>query len=195
MILRVRAATEREPLEVVGKRGLAVEILDQPALPGGREVEAFDQSRKERDVAHTNVGRIKPVAGGRFERERDGLGVGRRGVGAAEGFDAGLHQFGRARAEVAKHRAQIAVFRRFSGGGRRQIVAGNRDRQVGPQAEFGVGGIGDQEHAAADVLAREVEERLGRLQDRWLHAHVTGKLVGRDQRVGACIRLSWCRHG
>jgi hypothetical protein len=128
-----RAAAECETLEVVGKRGLAIEILDQPALPGGREIETFDQSGKEPNIAHANVRRTESVAGGRFERERDGLGVRGRGIGASERFDPGLQELRRARAEIAKHWTQVAIFCRLAGVGGREIVAGNRDRQVGPQ--------------------------------------------------------------
>ena len=43
--------------------------------------------------------------------------------------------------------------------------------------------IGGEEHAAADVLAREIEERLGRLQDRGRDARIARALVMRDERL------------
>ena len=46
---------------------------------------------------------------GRFEPEREHLGVGGGLVGAAERFDAGLQEFGAGVAAVTKHRPEIAV--------------------------------------------------------------------------------------
>jgi len=54
---------------------------------------------------------------GRFEPEREHLGVGRRLVGPPEAFDAGLQEFGRRVAAVTEHRAEIAVARRLAGYG------------------------------------------------------------------------------
>ena len=45
---------------------------------------------------------------GRLERERERLGVGSRGVGPSEGFDAGLEELGRPLPAVAEDRAEIA---------------------------------------------------------------------------------------
>ena len=43
--------------------------------------------------------------------------------------------------------------------------------------------IGGEIHAPADVLAGEIEERLGRLQDRGRDARVAGALEGGDERL------------
>ncbi len=110
-------------------------------------------------------GVVEAVVRGRLEAERQHLGVGGGDVAAAEGFDAGLQEFRRRLAAVAKHRAEIAEARRRARGRGGEIVARDRDGEVGPQAEFAAGRVGGQEHAAADVLARQVEERLRRLQD------------------------------
>ena len=120
---------------------------------------------------------------GRLQPERKHLGVGRRLVGPPEGFDAGLQEFGGCVAAVTEHRAEIAVARRLAGERRGEIVARHRNREVGTQAEFAAAGGGGQIHALADVLAREVEERLGRLQDGGRNAGVAGALIGSDQRL------------
>ena len=55
-----------------------------------------------------------------------------------------------------------------------EIVPRHRNGEVGTQAEFLAAGVGGQIKALADVLAREVEERLGRLQDIGLGPAVAG---------------------
>ena len=52
---------------------------------------------------------------GGFQAERQHFGIGRRLVGTAEGFDAGLQEFGRLVAAVAEHRAEIAEAGRLAG--------------------------------------------------------------------------------
>jgi len=102
---------------------VTVEILGEPPLPGGRNVERADQRGEERDVAHADVGLVEPVVDGRLERERERLGVRRRRVGAAEGFDAGLQEFARPVVAVAKDRSEIAEALRRPGRGRGEIIA------------------------------------------------------------------------
>ena len=104
-------------------------------------------------------------------------------------FDAGLQELGRRLAAVAKHRAEIAEARRRPRGRGGEIVARDRYGQVGPQAEFTAGRVAGQEHAAADVLARQVEERLGRLQDGRGGARVSGALEMGQQRRGARVDI------
>ena len=165
----------------------AVEVLHQPALPGRREIERGDQRGEQPDVAHADFRRRDAVVRGRLEAEREHLGVGRGDVAAPERLDAGLQEFGRRLAAMAEHRAEIAEAGRLAGRRRGEIVARHRNGQVRPQAELAAVRVGGEEHAAADVLAREVEERLGRLQDRRRDARVAGALVMRDQRLGPRI--------
>ncbi len=117
--LVLRAAVDgrqREALEILGERRLAVEILEQAPLPCRREFERRDQRGEQRNVAGEDRRIGDAVMGGGLQPERQRLGIGRRGVGAAEGFDAGLEEFagarGEARAAVAEHRAEIAEARR-----------------------------------------------------------------------------------
>ncbi len=51
------------------------------------------------------------------------------------------------------------------------------------------GGIGEHIHVPPHVLAGEVEERLGGLQDRRRHPGIAGALVGGDQEVGLRIEI------
>ena len=95
----------------------AVEILDQAALPRRREIERRDQRGEQADVAHADVGRGHAVFGRGLEPERQHLGIGGGGVGAAEGLDAGLQEFARAVVALAEHRAEIAEAGRPAGRG------------------------------------------------------------------------------
>jgi len=77
-----------------------------------------------------------------------------------------LQEFAGRFAPMPKDRAQVAKCLRFTGHGRGEIVARDRDGEVGPQAQLMACGIGEQIHVPPHVLAGEVEKRLGRLQDR-----------------------------
>ena len=101
--------TEREHVEVVRERGLAVEVLHQAALPGRREIERRDQRGEQPDVAHADFRRGDAVMRGGLEAEREHLGVG-RGLVAARPNDSmpACTNLGRHRAAVAEHRAEIA---------------------------------------------------------------------------------------
>ena len=146
------------------ERGFAVEILDQPPFPRRRQIERGDEGREQRDVAEADVGRAEAVLRGRFQAERQHFGVGRRLVRPAEALDAGLQKFGCRAVAMAEHRAEIAKAGRLAGLRRSQIIARHRNGQIGPQAEFAPVRSGGEIHAPADVLAGQIEERLGRLQ-------------------------------
>ncbi len=61
LIFRARiVAAEHQSVEVLRQIGLAVEILDQPPLPGRRQIEPGDQAGEQRDVADVDVGRGRP---------------------------------------------------------------------------------------------------------------------------------------
>ncbi len=129
---------------------------------------------------------------GCFEREREHLGIGRRGVGAPEGFDAGLQEFGGLTAAMTEYRPEVAEACNLAGRGRGKVVARNRDGQIGAQAIFAAVRRSGEIHALADILAREVEERLRRLQHGGRSADVAGALIGGDQRLRprvGCFRL------
>ncbi len=172
IFLRAVGGRERQFIEIVRQRGFAVEIFFQPPPPYRREIERIDEGAEQSDVAHANFRRVDAILLGRFEAEREHFGVGCRHILPAEAFDADLQEFGRSPFAVAKHRAEIAEARGLAGCGRGQIGARHRDRQIGPQAQFAAVRIGGEKHAAADVLAAEIEKRLGRLQHRRLDPQI-----------------------
>src|SRR5262249_56296551 len=100
----------------------------------------------------------------RLKSERQHFGI--RGCDSlrAEGFDAGLQEFPAAVAAMTKHRPEIAKSARLAGFGRSEVVARDRNGEVGAQTQFAPLGVARQIHALAAVLARTSPERLYRLQ-------------------------------
>jgi hypothetical protein len=119
--------------------------------------------------------------GGEPECQR--LGVRRGLVAAAEGLDARLQEFARQCAAVAKHRTEIAIALGSSGSGRSEIIARDRNGEIRPQAQFLAGAPGGQEHPRADVLAGEVQKRLGRLQDGRVGPRVARLFISRNKAL------------
>jgi hypothetical protein len=140
-----------------------VEVLDQPALPGGREVKRRNQGGKQPDVADPDIGCGKAVMRCGVEPEREHLRVRGRDIGPSERFDPGLQELARFVLPVPEDLPEIAEPLRPTGRRRRQIVARDRNGEVGPQAELAAVWIGGEEHPLADVLAGKVEKRLCRL--------------------------------
>ncbi len=192
---------ERQLIEVMFERGFAVEILDQAPLPRRRQIERCDEGGEQTDIAYTDVWCARAVLRGRFQPERQHFGVGRRFVLPPETLDAGLQKFGRGAFAVTKYRAEIAKACRRPRRRRGQIIARHRNGQIGPQAQFAAVRIGGEKHAPADVLAGQIEERLGRLQHRRRDLGVTGAHIGRDERLRPRVRTVLCqvrrdvRHG
>jgi len=176
-----------QPVEIACKAAGAVEVLDEPPLPGGRKVERRDQRGEQRDIAHADFRRIDTVVRSGFEPERQHFGIGGSRVAPPERLDAGLNELGRPLGAMTEHRRQIAEAERFAGFRRGEIIARHRNGEVGPQAKLAPVRIGGEEHAAADVLAGEIEERFGRLQDRGRDARVARALVMRDERLRPCV--------
>jgi hypothetical protein len=172
--------------EVVGERAGTVEILQQPPPPGGRQLKGLDQRREQLHVSHADG--EAPAAGGRgaLHREREDLGVRRLAVVAPERFHARLQELGGAVAGVAEYRPGIAVgsgpLARVLG----EVLAADRDREIGPQAKLAAPAVRGEEQAATQLLAGELEKDLGRLQCGRIEAHVPRALVERHQRVRAC---------
>ena len=167
-----------------------VEVLDQAPLPGWREFERGDQRGEQTDIADADVGRRKAVMGGRFEAKCEHFRVCRRDVRSPEGFDPGLNEFGRLLRAVAEDRAEITKSFHLSGPGRGEIVARDRDGEIGPQAQFAALRIGGEKHALADVLAGEIEKWLRRLQDCWRHPRIARTLIGPDERLRPRVGVS-----
>ena len=165
---------KRQLLDVLGEADLAVEILDQPPPPHRIKAERIDQRIEQRDVAGADFDIVDAECAGGLQRQRQHLGIGRGAILPAERFDAGLQEFAGPAAAIAEHRAEIAEAGRLTGAAGGEIIPRHRNGEVGTQAEFLAGGVGRQVKALADVLAREVEKRLGRLQDRRLGPAVAG---------------------
>ena len=108
-------------------------------------------------------------------------------VGTAEGFDAALQEFTGQAAAVAENRAEIAIALRATGGRGGEIVARHRNGEIRPQAQFLAGPAGGQEHAAPDILAGQVQERLGGLQDGRIGPGIARALVSGDQGLRARV--------
>ena len=75
---------------------------------------------------------------------------------------------------LAKDRAEIAKSLSRTGGWRSKVVHRHRNGEVRAQAQLAAVGVGGEIHALADILAGQVEERLGRLQDRGLGMNIAG---------------------
>ena len=183
---------ERELIEIVRQRPFPVEILDQAALPGRRQIERGDEGGKQPDVADADVRRGQAIKRGRFQPQRQHFGVGRRLVLPGEEFDAGLQKLGGQSLAVAKDGAEIAERGRLAGRRRLQIGARDRNGEVGPQAQFAPVRIAGEKHAPADILAGQVEERLRRLDDRRLDRGVAGAHIGGDELLRALVRAVHC---
>ena len=138
-----------QPIEIVGKASRAVEVLHQAALPGGAEIERGDQRAEQPDIAHADFRRHDAVVRGRLQPEREHFGIGRGGVAPCKGFDAGLNEFGRRIAPMAEYGAEIAAADRLPGARRGEVIARNRNGEIGPQAEFASGKIAQREFAVA----------------------------------------------
>ena len=66
---------------------------------------------------------------------------------------------------MPKDRAKIAEALRPPDQGRGQVLARNRDSQIGAQAQLMAVRIGRKIHALADVFSRQIEERSRRLKN------------------------------
>ena len=82
--------------------------------------------------------------------------------------------------------ALIVVGGGLSGLAGSEIVAGHWNGQIGAQAQFLAAGVGGQIKAFADVLAGEIEKRLGRLQNRRFSPAVAGLRERQQQCVRPC---------
>ncbi len=72
-----------------------------------------------------------------------------------------------------------------------EVIAAGGHGQIGPQAQFGAGGIGEDESPCTDVLAGALEEDVGRLDDVGRDVVEAGALEHRhDRRILALQRLA-----
>src|SRR5690606_6934046 len=69
---------------------------------------------------------------------------------------------------LAEHRPVVGIGGAAQGMAGGDVVQADRDRVVRPQAQLDAVGRGGQEQAPAQILAGEIEEQVGILQDRRL---------------------------
>ena len=98
----------------------------------------------------------------------------------AQTLDAGLQELARAvgLARLKAERGPVIGVARRKLAVRLQMHPADGNGEIGAQAQLDTFGIGEHEGAAADLLARAVEEDFGRLKDRRLDARVA--LGGED---------------
>ncbi len=176
--MRVLAVGARQRGEQAGMLGPArrrpaqdrLEILSllqtafQATLPEWRQRNRIEQGRDKAGVAERHALEPGPGPLDGVERQGQDLGVGRRDVGAAEAFEPRLAALARRTGAHPENRAAIREGGRSAGRLRRQIEARRGNRILGPEAEFGAGGIRRQIEPRPDVLAAEVEEGRGIVQ-------------------------------
>lgn len=149
-----------------------------PALGGRGHGQRVEQRVDEAHVAEPDRHVVHAHQGEAVECDADHLRVGGGRVGAPDRFDTGLEELVRLVGGEAEDGPEIAVIggARAGFGGMGEVVAADRNREFRAQAEFLARGVLGHEDAPADVLAREFEERLHRLEHRRRHEAVAGAL-------------------
>ena len=72
-----------------------------------------------------------------------------------------------------------------------EMLEADGDRVFGPEAQLRAGRILRHEHAPPDILAREVDEHVRRLQHRRLDPRIALALEQRDQRNNGIRLRHW----
>ena len=144
------------------------EVMLQAVAPARRHRRVFKQRGEEAEVAegHAEFGEARGFQGA--DRQFQDAGFGRRRIGGGKPFKAGLEEFLRAQVLIGKTEggAEIAIVRFLVGLFRvAQVIAAGGHREVGPQAHFGAGGIGEHKGPGTDILAGTLEENIGGLDD------------------------------
>src|SRR5215831_7981779 len=165
----------REPLQQLAEIIRAPEMALQAPAPLRRDVERIHERAKERQLADLDREILKTRGAYALDREAQDFDVGRGPVRNAQALDARLQELARpvglARLK-AEGRPVIGEpnreFRRTC-----KMHAADGNGEIGAQAKLVARWIGEHEGTAADLLARTVEEGVGRLKDRRLHAHIS----------------------
>ncbi len=188
---RLRERALARPIENGVEAAPARDAAAQAAAPDLGNVERSEHAVEQAGVAEPRGEPAAPRRRRRLDGERENLGVGRLGVVAAEAFEPGLRRFAGLPRLRAEHRAEIGIFGDAAGLVRSEIGAADGDRIFRPEAKLLARGAGGQEEAAANLLARHVEEDRRRMQDRRL-----GPLEARGEEMveralaGAARRLA-----
>ena len=144
------------------------EMMLQALAPALRHVGVGKQPGKQAEIAEGDAELRQARGLQRADRQLQHARLGGDAVAGAEPFEPGLREFLRAQQFVGKAEggAQIAIA--LLGGGvarMAQVIAAGGHGEIGPQAHFGAGGIGEHEGPCTDVFARALEEDVGGLDD------------------------------
>src|SRR5262249_52462659 len=178
---------QRELFDVPGQADLAIKILDQPPPPYRIKLQRINECVEQRNVARADVDVPHSKSGGRLQRQSKHFPVRGGAILPAKRCASRLQELAWSVPAIAEHRTKVAEAGRLAclrGG---QIIARHRDREVGPEAELFAARVSREVEAFANVLAREVEERFRRLQDRGLGAEIAGlgkRLQQRGRPIG-----------
>ena len=147
----------------------------QTPSPRLRNFQRIEHGVEQAGVAEPRHERAAPGRRRRLHGEREHFRVGRFGVPAPEALEPGLRLLADLACASAENRTEIGIFGDFAGLVRAEIGAADGDRIFGPEAQLLARGVGGEEQAAADLLARHVEKDRRRMQDRRLGALETGR--------------------
>ena len=164
--LRRRALAR--PVEDGVEAAPAGDAAAQTAPPDVGNRERLKHGLEQAGVAEPGGERAASRRRRRLEAEREHFRIRRFRVLAAETFEPGLRLLAVLARAGAKHRAEIGIFGDAAGPIRSEIGAADGDRIFRPQAHLLARGVGGEEQAAANLLARHVEEERRRMQDRRL---------------------------
>src|SRR5262249_4205869 len=144
--------------------------------PAAGKIERAEERGEEGDVAETDRDRggrgFRGAGDGERDRLRVGPRTGRRRVHAADILVAGLEPLRRTRVVPAEAEALVGIARRTRAA--RDMGEADGNGEVGAEREsLALRPLG-HEHAATDVLARRLEERVGRME----HGHVDEARAG-----------------
>src|SRR5258705_261356 len=142
-------------------------LITSSASRGRAPPFSVDCSRKRSAISETE-------RAGSLQRQRQHFRISGGAILPSEGFDPGLQEFAWPAAAIAKHRAEIAEPGRLAGARGGEIIPRHRNGEIRTKAQFLAARVGGQVKAFPDVLTRQVEERLGRLQDRRFGPEVAG---------------------
>ncbi len=184
----LRIAQRHHALQIRGHHVGQAERAAKPSPPAAGKAKRAKQRREERDVAepHRDLSRRGFDRAGDGERQR--LGVGGHAIGRADILVAGLKALRRALVVAAEDEALIGVARRP--GAALQMREADGDGEVGTKRQALALRPFGHEHPSADVLARRLQKRVGRMQ----HRHVDEARAGAVEERAKARRQRRRRH-
>src|SRR6185437_4975858 len=161
----------------------------QPRAPLAWDIECIHQRTEQRQVADLDGECFKPCGTQGFDGQRHDLGFARGTILQPQQFHARLEELGgavRFQRLMAENQTVVAnAGGEFGFGFHRLVTDGNGE--IGAQAQIAPRWIGEGEGAAADFLARTIQENIGGLEHRWLLAHIEAGAEG--GKNGVALRL------